>query len=73
MKRVHMESICRLRVTKSFKSSLKSLLAPHRLRRGSERALKYKLTLVTGKMTPVVNAQVRVTSYDPVILLHFLN
>ena len=72
-KRVHMKIICHLRVIKMFKSSLKPLVVPLRFRMGSERVLKCNLTLVKVKMTPVVNAQLRVTSYDPVILLHYLN
>ena len=56
-----------------FKHSIKPLVVPHRFRKGSERVLKCNLTLVKFKITPVVNAQVRFTSYDPVILLHYLN
>ena len=73
MKIVDMESICHLRVTQSFKRSLKPLILPYRLIRVSERALKCYLTLATGKMNHGVNTQEGVKSYDPMISLHYLN
>ena len=43
-----MENHTSLRVTKSFKISLKPLIVPHMLRRVSERGVNYEWTLVKG-------------------------